>query len=53
MTGPIYDYDRQGWTRINTDTDKRLDSFTYRTPDGVEYEVNPNNPQQYRNLACV
>ena len=45
IDGPIYDYDKQQYTRANTDTDDRLfprpdGGAVYRTPDGVVYETN-------------
>ena len=52
MKGPIYDYDNQEWTEIDTDTDKLIDPFPMQfiTPCGVKYELNPNNHTEYRNL---
>ena len=49
MKGPIYDYERQRWTEIDTTTDERTGPLTYVTPDGVAYELNPENPEEYRN----
>ena len=49
MTGSIYDYRRQCWTTINTDTDRPIDALTFETPDGVRYELNPDNREEYRN----
>ena len=49
MRGPIYNYDEQCWTWIDTDTDQRLGDFRFQTPDGVAYELCPNDPKKYRN----
>lgn len=49
MRGPLYDYKNQRWTEVDTDTDRRGDGGSYITSDGVEYEVNPANPSEYRN----
>ena len=51
MKGPIYDYTKQRWTEIDTETDQPIGQFHFRTPDGVAYELNPNDPTEYRNLA--
>ncbi len=49
MQGHIFDYDNQRWTDINTDTDHQVDTFRFVTPDGVAYELNPDNPTEYHN----
>jgi len=49
MKGSIYDYQRQCWTHIDTDTDTPEGPHQYRTVDGVPYEVNPEDSTQYRN----
>ena len=51
--GSLYDYKRQCWTDVDSDTDRRAgktDTGTlYMTPDGVLYEVHWSNPDLYRN----
>ena len=49
MQGSIYDYTHQRWTEIDTESDTREGPHEYRTPDGVAYELNPENPSEYRN----
>ena len=51
ITGPIYDYDRQEWTEIDTATDLQLGPYHFVTPGGVEYQLNPEDPTQYRNYV--
>ena len=51
MRASIYDYDNQRWTWIDTDTDLRLGGYRFKTPDGVAYELCPNDPRMYRNLS--
>ena len=46
---PIYDYTNQRWTNIDPERDTILGDFKYRTPDGVEYELDPNDTSLYRN----
>ncbi len=53
MGGSIYDYRTQGWTTINVDTDRQTGPYTLTTADGVQYEVNPDNPTEYRNATTV
>ena len=52
MTGDIYDYENQRWTWFDTDTDTREGPGLYRTVEGVAYEINPDNPDEYRNREC-
>ena len=54
MRGPIYDYDNQRWTWIDTDTDRRFagEGFRFQTPDGVVYELCPSDPKKYRNVEA-
>lgn len=49
MQGNIYDFTNQCWTTLDTETDENLYALHYRTPDGVEYELNPSDLTQYRN----
>jgi len=49
MKGPIYDYERQRWTAIDTEGDRQTGPWSYVTSDGVAYDLNPQNPSQYRN----
>ncbi len=52
MKGDIYDYENQTWTRFDTDTDTDEGPGLYRTPEGVAYETNPDNADEYRNREC-
>ena len=53
MKGPIYDYRKQKWVEIDTSRDRKTGEYSYVTPCGVEYELNPANPSQYRNAVPV
>jgi hypothetical protein len=47
MKGPVYDYQRQRWSAIDTDTDEAVPEqgeHVYRTRDGTLYEVHPSAP---------
>ena len=57
MKGPIYDYERQRWTQVDTETDAVIKPHSndggdcrYQTPDGVLYDVRLSDGH-YRNAV--
>ena len=49
MKAPLYNYKRQCWVEIDTDTDEQTGPNRYRTADGTPYEMHRDG-QRYRNL---
>jgi hypothetical protein len=47
--GPLFNYDTKKWEEINTEKDRPVAlPLVFETPTGMRYELNPDNPEEYR-----